>query len=500
MYMSITWLMLEERKTVMISWRELARILPAAGCMITGVLCLVITAINRRLRLEYLFLIMYFTLEIMYLAVIPLSSTPDETEHWLRAYGISQGDFVPETNEAGEGGSYVPANITYMWNRSGSRIIDMRDNLLMEASPERSFLTYSNTALYSPLTYAPQTAGIILARLICSKPYIWAYAGRITNMVTVGLMIFAAIRIAPVGKNVIFTLTMLPINMYESASLSGGAFTYSVTVLLISYVLWLRYEKQGEMTGREKLWLYLMLLFTASCKVVYVPFVLLAFAIPPERLGDKRKYTFHIVCAAIMILLASLGWMSISRRYLIEYNAGVDSIAQAKYVLRYPFNYLQTIVNTFMYSGEWVIKTFFAASLGYFNVGNNLLMMTVSAGTLIYVCVSERLIIKTGNDREYTEGKEVILLLMLLSAAILSALLVCTSEYVQWTPYKNRSIEGIQGRYFLPMILPMVLVIKKKHFAGSGEETEGTDRMSYPRLLLCFVNLMTILTLLVNYI
>ena len=506
MYMSINWMMLNEQETVMISWQSLAHMLPSASLVITGLSCIVIAGLNNRVSPEWFFLIIYISLEIMYLTVIPLSSTPDETEHWLRAYGISQGDFVPETNDAGEGGSYVPSNITYMWNRSGSRIKDMKDNLMMEASPDREFLTYSNTALYSPLTYAPQTIGIGLARLICNKPYLWAYAGRVTNMLTVGLIIFAAIRISPIGKNIIATLTLLPINMYESASLSGGAFTYAVTVLLISYVLWLRYRKQGEMTKKEKLLLYLLLLFTASCKIVYVPFVLMAFAVPPEKLGDRKQYRFHIACAAIMILLASLGWMSISRRYLIEYKPGVDSIAQMKFVLMHPFNYVQTIINTVMYSGEWIIKTFFAASLGYFNVGTNLLMMMISAVNLIYICVTDKLVIRTA---EKEGNNKHILPVMLLVSSLISALLVFTSEYVQWTPYQDKSVDGLQGRYFLPVLLPMLILIKEKIFVyakdGTGtkkaEEVYGDEKgMMYPGMLICFVNLMTIITLFVSYI
>ena len=50
-----------------------------------------------------------------------------------------------------------------------------------------------------------------------------------------------------------------------------------------------------------------------------------------------------------------------------------------------------------------------------------------------------------------------------------------------------------QGRYFLPLILPLVLLIKKK-----GQPTE--DRlMPYSRLFICFVNLMTIVTLFIHY-
>ena len=268
MYTSVRWILLQTPEYHWLTRRSVSRLTYIVSCLGLILMTVFIFSVKDMIMLEYLFLILYLSLEIMYMAVIPLSSTPDETEHMLRAYGISQGDFVPETNEAGEGGSFVPDNISYLWNRGGSTIKDMRDNLTMEANDNRVFLTYSNTALYSPITYAPQTVGILLGRIVCNKPYVWAYMGRIFNMLTVGFLIFTAIKTAPVGKNIIFVLSMLPINMYECASLSGGALAYAVTVLIISYTLWLRYEKKGEMNKKEKLWLYLLLLFSASCKIV----------------------------------------------------------------------------------------------------------------------------------------------------------------------------------------------------------------------------------------
>ncbi len=506
MYTSVRWILMQDGEYYWLSGKEVSRITYIISCLGLIFMTSLVFWLKDRIRLENLFIILYLALEIMYLLVVPLSSTPDETEHMLRSYGISQGDFVPETNEASEGGSYVPDNINYMWNRSGSTIKDMRDNLMMEASGTRVFLTYSNTALYSPITYTPQTVGMFIGRLICHKPYVWAYIGRIFNILTVGFLIFTAIRISPVGKHIIFALSMLPINMYESASLSGGALAYAVTVLIISYTLWLRYVKSGTMNKREKLWLYLLLLFSASCKIVYVPFVLMAFIVPIERFGDKKRYFFHIACATVMILLASVGWVSISSRYLIEYTTGVDSAAQARFVLMHPFNYLQTIVNTFMQVGEWIIKTFFAASLGYFNVDGSMVMIIISMLTLAYVSTNDRLVIhriasgpdNSGSNDMQSFMKEKILL---ISAVMISCLLVLTSEYVQWTAYKNPSIDGLQGRYFLPLVFPFLLIIKRKVFVFEPEtENDCMCRMPYCIMFICFVNLMTVVTLFIHYV
>ena len=505
MYTSVRWILMQDGEYYWLRGDQVSGITYVISCLGLVLMSVFIFFFKDRMRLEYLFIILYLALEILYLMVVPLSSTPDETEHMLRTYGITLGDLVPATNEAGEGGSYVPDNINYMWNRGGSTIKDMRDNLMMEANENKVFLTYSNTALYSPITYTPQAVGMIIGRVLCNKPYVWAYMGRIFNMLTVGFLIFFAIRIAPVGRHIIFVLSMLPINMYECSSLSGGALAYAVTVLIIAYTLWLRYVKTGEMSKGEKLWLYLLLLFSASCKIVYVPFVLMAFIIPIERFGDKKRYSFHIACAAVMILLASVGWVSVSSRYLIEYTTGVDSAAQAKFILMHPLNYIQTIVNTFMQVGEWIIMTFFAAALGYFDVSGSMVMIVVSAVNLAYVCVNDNLIINmntSDNNAENSAEKSFMKEKIMLSiSAAISCLLVLTSEYVQWTAYKNPSIDGLQGRYFLPLIFPLLLIIKRKTFVSKQETNDDHGcRMPYSVMLVCFVNLLTIVTLFIHYV
>src|SRR5699024_12842862 len=44
--------------------------------------------------------------------------------------------------------------------------------------------------------------------------------------------------------------------------------------------------------------------------------------------------------------------------------------------------------------------------------------------------------------------------------SILTFLLVFVTLYGQWTPVGYRLIEGIQGRYFLPLIFPFLLAVK----------------------------------------
>ena len=453
---------------------------------------------GKKLGLDKLFLVIYFSIGITYMLVTPLSSTPDETEHMLRAYGISIGDFVPAQNDNLEGGSYVPDNLLFCWNRGGANLKDMKEHLFMVANENKEFVTYSNTALYSPLTYMPQAIGIFAARLIFDRPFIMGYAGRLAELLAVGIILYFAIRLTPIGKQIIFVFSLLPINMYECASLSGGGLTYAIIIFLVSYSLYLRYTHEGVMSFGEKALLHIILLFVASCKIVYVPFVLMAFIIPKEKFGNKRKYITNICIAGILILLASVGWLSISSRYLIEYNEGVSSAEQVKFVLTHPFSYLQVIINTLSSEGNWIMRTFFAEFLGYFDVQGNIVMIIFSAANLIYVCVTERLNVKL----------DLFTKVFLWLSFGFSMICIFSSLYVQWNPLENEIVTGLQGRYFLPLAYPLVILLKKcvvtckenEACFDEGLHSCGLDIMSGSKMIICFVNALTLATLFVHYI
>ena len=460
-----------------------------------------ILKVRGRLKAETLFIILYLLLGLSYMAVSPLSSVPDETEHMLRTYGITIGDFIPPVNDMGEGGSHVPKNLIYMWDRSGARLRYMSDNFTMKASDDKEFMTYSNTAFYSPLTYLPQAVGVLLTRLVCNRPYVIAYMGRLFELIASGILIYYAIKLMPFGKNILLILSLLPMNMYECASLSGDGMAYAVTLLIIAYCFRLRLKNEGKMSKRDIVFLYILLALVASCKIVYAPFVLMAFIIPVERFGSRKEYAVHITCAGIMIFLLAIVWpLGIGSRYLLEYTQGVSAGDQVKYVITHPAGFLQVMIYTLIEEGEWLFKTYFAASLSYFSVGCNILVIFVSAAGLIYVCFTEK-IIRCEDETGLKIWKRPSVILGLATFA--SVIFTFLSLYIEWTPYRAGTVQGLQGRYFIPLTFQAVYLFKKKYdkISGSTDEKETMGQiLPLPAILMCMANLMVIVTLFVNYV
>ena len=64
----------------------------------------------------------------------------------------------------------------------------------------RQFTAFSNTALYSPLAYLPQSAVIWAAGLGKASPLVMFYLARVANLIVYLLMAATAVGLAPIQK------------------------------------------------------------------------------------------------------------------------------------------------------------------------------------------------------------------------------------------------------------------------------------------------------------
>ncbi len=63
------------------------------------------------------------------------------------------------------------------------------------------------------------------------------YLARFANLLLYVLIVYSAIKLTPVHKWVFFLLALMPMTLYEAASLSADSFTIAVSFLLIALFL-----------------------------------------------------------------------------------------------------------------------------------------------------------------------------------------------------------------------------------------------------------------------
>ncbi|MBE6161603.1 MAG: DUF2142 domain-containing protein [Firmicutes bacterium] len=407
--------------------------------------------ISKKMPPEKVFLVFGIMFGTLFMFFIPFGYTPDEANHFLRSYEISTGNLISIKKE-NEVGNYLPTNIEKVISHYELQDAykNEKENLSIKFNNEKKFYNFANTSLYSFICYLPQSIGIMIGRLLKFPILITAYLGRILNFSLWIALIYLAIKKIPIGKNLILFISMLPMSLQEAVSLAPDAMTNCVSISLVSFVLYHLYNK-NEFDKKNMIIASILCIAISMLKIVYLPLCLLLILIPDSKFKSKKNKYFKICSLAMLVILLNLIWLKISSNFLIEFMPGVDSGKQVMYILNHPYSYFSILFNTYEYYSITYMFTMLGSNMEYLNVYVSQPCLLIYFLFIIYAAMF---------DTNIVLEKKVKYLFSFVSVCII--LLISTSLYVQWTSYMNPEILGIQGRYFLPILLPLMLLFSRK--------------------------------------
>ena len=420
------------------------------------------------------------------MAIIPLGRVPDEAAHFYRAYEISSGKLISPKNKEGYGGDYLAANIKGIVSGDNKYIDELK---LKNVKPQKNkaFITFTNTALYSFITYIPQTIGISIGKLF-HLPFVWiAYLGRLTNFLVWVMLMYYSIKLIPFKKLSILIVMFLPMMLQEAASLSADALTNGATFFFISYVLYLKYNKNKKISVKNKVVLSLSTIVMSVSKIVYLPLCLLVFLIPKEKFKSTKKKYIEIGLLALIVIIINLFFFSLSIRYNAHVQTteviNIDKVLQIKNIVNNPFNYIVVMFRTIYEYSEMYASGF---------IGEKLCWYDVPISNFFIKIISIILIICTILDTNKYDNKDKA---MHFIAIFFVILLIFTSEYLTWTEVGSKTISGIQGRYFIPLVIPFIMIINITKL-----KYDFNKIYKYLMLILMFINISVLITLFIAHV
>ena len=406
---------------------------------------------RKNIKVENIFLITIPVICLFYIICMPTFKNHDEIYHWYRAYEVSTGKLMEEV-DGDTLGTILPQSISDVTTDDWQSITyaKVRDSLNAELDKENTALLYSETsAVYSFVQYIPQAIGIFITRMFTDKVLLLAYGGRIINMVFSIILIYFAIKKIPFGKKILLLLSFIPIAIEGFSSLSPDAMTISMAFFYIAYILSLAFSKENHIIDGKKIAILTVLsVIMAMCKIVYLPLILLLFIIPKEKFKNEKKIKNIFIIGAIAVVL-NLIWLMVAGIYLSHFREG-DSSIQVISILTNPIKYLQNCLYTVNLNGQDYIYSMFGGELGWGElVQLNSTVPYILCFILIWITITDQTI----KDKFKLYQK-----VWITIAAIAVVGLIFTSLYVQWTTIGSDSVLGIQGRYFIP-ILPLVALL-----------------------------------------
>lgn len=416
----------------------------------------------RRMPPERLFLLLFVPLEILAMVWVPIGVPPDEPAHLRAVWRISAGQFQTET--------YVYPRTVY------EQIADDRDP---EAAAHLSSARVSEdtvsepvneaTEVYPVLAYAPQAALLSLARLFTDRVMILFLAARLGSMLVTTWLFWLAIRRMPAGRYILTAVAFLPLTLQETASASCDGMTVAGISLVIA--TFLRFITGKEpLTGRRIFGLSLLSAGTVIWKLFYIPVLALAALLPgrkaslpraestdttsPQSPGSSGKR--KAILAVLFGVLAALGiWYLTSMRQNLG-RGGMTSGAVSRFseVLADPIGFLgyqfRTIVSRF---GGWVLQFF--GVLGHLDRISPAWVWLPLAACFLTVCALDT----KAKTLEPDPKRRLRLRLVLILSLLLCWQLIAGGLLIWWTKPGSSLIEGIQSRYFLPVLSGLILCL-----------------------------------------
>lgn len=422
------------------------------GIMIIGVYIITARIYHKKSKkVENLFLMIVPFVCLFFLITMPTFKNHDEYYHWLKAYEVSQGHLM--TPVQGEvQGSMMPNAVANVCPKDWVNMTyqDVQEKLKLPLEEEKQgILNPETAAVYSFVQYIPQAMGIAIARIFTDNTYLITYAGRIVNMMVAILLLYFAIKLMPFGKKMLLIPAMLPIALEGFTSLSPDAMTVAMSFLYIAYILQLTFGEKKKIEIKEKIILLVMSIIIALCKIVYLPLIGLILIIPKEKFKNSRSKIIDFCVIAGIATIINLIWLKIANGYLSNFREG-DSKIQIILALQNPIQYIQTFIYTINLNGSKYLLSLFGNDLGW---GELIKLYSMVPYFLLAIYLF------TATTEEEIKNKFKTYQLIWIALVVLAIVtLIFTSLYVQWTTIGGESIAGVQGRYFLP-ILPLIMLL-----------------------------------------
>lgn len=421
---------------------------------------LIYNCIQDKYKIENMFLNFAIPVGISFIVFMLPTYTPDASSHLWRAYEISGGILITKIDENGEAKTTVPEIMSI--NRE---TVLTKYNVLNELLDSEEAKDYNKTTQvdspskgYAFVFFIGYAIGLFAARLLSLNIFVGLLLARLVNFIIVLILGYYAIKKIPFGKILLTTYLMIPMMMQQATAFSADSLMNATIILFISYVLYLAFKKE-EILKYEKIIFLILSAFVGLSKITYLPLMGIALIIPKHKKEMPKK---EIIILAVLTLVICCGSMLVlnicTRRYTNESaekyleSAGVNSSEQLSGIISNPLNYLKVLDNDFKVNGEFYTFNFIGQYMGWLSI-------TVPVGYIILYIIILLASIFIENNKQVLDWKEKTWMVVL---ALGMDILVVTGLYLEWTGVGKMSVAGVQGRYFLPTTILLLLSICKK--------------------------------------
>lgn len=307
---------------------------------------------------------------------------------------------------------------------------------------------------YNRLGHIPSGAALALGRLIHLPGHMIFVFGRWMNVFIFSLVVFFAIRKLKTGKMIMSLVALLPTSIFLASNYGYDPWVIAFTLLGSAYVFSGLQQPEKKMGAREAAIMIGAFVVGLGPKAIYFPLMFMMYLLRSAKFENLKQYRYFLSAVTLSILLVVGSFML---PFIIlgpgdgDGRGGkeVDSTKQVAFILSEPVTYAKILVS--------FIKDY----INPMNAGGLVTSFAYLGSIKGFMLVLVALLATTFLDKNEYDKKTMTLRVRLLIIGIYLATvsLVSTALYVAFTPVGSEVIAGVQPRYLIPLIFPLLSII-----------------------------------------
>lgn len=446
-------------------------------------------------RIEKIYLKTILPLLFMFTLLLPPGFVPDEWSHYCSTISLSN-QISGDTN--GNVSMNYDEYRLIKDNGDNTNLSKFRgyiyDNISKPRNSDTVITEWGQEDLKKVFSYLPGIIGYKFASAFNFNVIVSIYTIRFFCMVFYVLLTYFALKFMPFNNLTLFTLLYFPVVIQQGMSLSYDSTINAAAFITVSLGLASIYNENFKWS----IWKKLLCLFSAlvlfTGKNGVYSFLLLIPIILQKEKWDWRRFRNRIpYIVAFLIILVVL-----NSSYVITSTFSKNHTKQLLTSI-YPELPLKSQTSNFKYSLSYFIKNplklvyilirdliynfgfYFhsgISSLGRLNINLSYALDYVWGIILFFTGYFNN---KNERNIRFSNMNKLILLLIFFA----SSFLIRLSMLISWTPLGLKRISGVQGRYYIPILISIFMIF------NSGKEYRYriivNKIMMYIIMLLSFV-------------
>ena len=322
--------------------------------------------------------------------------------------------------------------------------------------------TTSRLPSFDKISYIPMAIGYNLAKLI-HLPFTACFQiGKMFNLLFYILLMAYAIKTIKIGKRLLAVIALLPSNIFLASEYSYDPAVLAGLTVFLAHVINLFLDKDKKLDFKTCLIMICALSYACFAKAIYMPFALLVLLVPKNRFDNpKQSKLVKLGFTAITILFLILSFLpSLSGGVQNDPRGGNTSVNdQASLIISHPFDFASVMNNH-------AVNLFSDKLFSTSSVSNFSYMGTINTHSNTYYILLILLVFVffTDNQNNSLSRKQ---RFAIIFSSLITIAFIWGALYLSFTPVGSSTIDGVQNRYFLPLLFPLLLALQLKNIRNT---------------------------------